>query len=324
MIKLGLQLDWNPNRRWRLAQQMGVRHGITTGWFTRPASGPTPWSFERLLWGKQRFVDAGFELPVIGTPPIDAIRLGLEEKEQQYDDLLELIDNMGRLEIPVLCYNFIPRLHAVRTSTSTVSRGGALVTSYDHSLLANAPETDVGEVSDQRLWENFHEFLERVVPAAESANVKLALHPDDPPVSPLRGMARIFRTVESLEKAVTLVESPSNGLTFCQGTVSSMGVNVIDAIWRLGGTGKIFFVHFRDVRGTPKKFVETFHDDGQTDMYDSLAAYRDIGFEGPMRPDHAPVMDGEPNGAPMYEDLGRLFAIGYIRGLMDGVYRSRT
>lgn len=322
MIKLGLQMNWEPNRRWRLAKQMGVAYAITTGWFARPEKGPAPWSYEALQLGKQRFHDAGFELPVIGTPPIDDIRLGLAGKERAYDDLFETIDAMGRLGIPVLCYNFIPRLHAVRTSNTTLGRGGALVTSYDHALLANAPLTDVGEVSEQRLWENFHEFLERVLPVAEGANVKLALHPDDPPISPLRGMARIFRSVEALEKATQLVESPSNGLTFCQGTVSSMGVDVLDAIHRFGSRKKIFFVHFRDVRGTPERFVETFHDEGQTDMFAALAAYRDVGFDGPMRPDHAPVMDGEKNDKPMYEDLGRIFAIGYIRGLMDGVYRA--
>ena len=323
MIQLGLQMQWEPHRRWRLALQMGVRNAITTGWFSRPERGPTPWSFDRLQLGKQRFNDAGLELPVIGTPPMDSIRLGLADKERQYDDLFETIDHMGRLGIPILCYNFIPRLHAVRTSNTTLGRGGAFVSSYDHALMANAPHTDVGEVSDERLWENFHEFLERVLPVAESSNVRLALHPDDPPVSPLRGMARIFRSVESLEKAVTLVESPSNGVTFCQGTVASMGVDVIDAIHRLGRMGKIFFVHFRDVRGTPEKFVETFHDEGQTDMYAALEAYRDVGFQGPMRPDHAPVMDGEPNDQPMYEDLGRIFAIGYIRGMMEGVYREK-
>lgn len=321
-MKLGVQMNWQPHRRWVLAKQLGLEYAIPTGWMSRPESGPMPWSFNQLLWGKQRFEDAGFKLPVIGSPPMNHIRLGLENKEREYDDLFELIDNMGRLGIPVLCYNFIPILHAVRTSWTTPGRGGALVTSYDHTLLADAPLTEAGEVPEERLWECFHEFLERTLPVAESAGVKLALHPDDPPISPIRGLARIFVSVDALKQAIELVPSPSNGLTFCQGTVATMDEDVISAIRYFGERKKIFFVHFRDVRGNATKFVETFHDEGKTDMYAALQAYHEVGFDGPLRPDHVPTMDGEGNDRPMYEDLGRLYAIGYIRGMLEGIERT--
>src|SRR5690606_14651032 len=118
----------------RLASQLGIKYAIPTGWMTRPERGAMPWSYDQLQLGQQRFADAGFAIPVMGSPPMNHIRLGLENRDREYDDLFELIDNMGRLEIPVLCYNFIPMLHAVRTSYSTPGRGGALVASYDHSL----------------------------------------------------------------------------------------------------------------------------------------------------------------------------------------------
>ncbi|MEX2502461.1 MAG: mannonate dehydratase [Trueperaceae bacterium] len=323
-MKLALHMNWQPDRRWRLARQLGVRYAIPTGWMTRPASGPMPWSYERLREGQQRFADAGFELPVIGSPPLNAVRLGTDGAEREFDDLAEQLDAMGRLGIPVLCYNWMPLLHAVRTSARTPGRGGALVTSYDHALMADAPWTETGQVGDDLLWDTFRRFLERVVPLAESAGVTLALHPDDPPISPIRGLARIFRSVDALEAAVASVPSPANALTFCQGTIATMGGDVIQAIHRLGARGAIAFVHFRDVRGTAERFVETFHDEGPTDMYAALEAYRAVGFDGPLRPDHAPAMDGEGDGEAMYEDLGRLYAVGYIRGLLEGVDRERA
>ena len=90
-----------------------------------------------------------------------------------------------------------------------------------------------------------------------------------------------------------------------------------------GQQNKIFFVHFRDVRGTKEKFVETFHDDGMTDMLACMEAYRDIGFEGVCRPDHVPTMEGDSNDRPAYSSIGRLYAVGYLKGLREAVYRQR-
>jgi len=95
------------------------------------------------------------------------------------------------------------------------------------------------------------------------------------------------------------------------------------AIRAFGASGKLFFAHFRDVRGTAEKFVETFHDEGQTDMLACMEAYRDAGFEGALRPDHVPTMEGDRNDAPGYSSIGRLFAIGYIKGLRQAVYGAR-
>jgi mannonate dehydratase len=98
-----------------------------------------------------------------------------------------------------------------------------------------------------------------------------------------------------------------------------MGADIPACIRDFGGRGKIHFVHFRDVRGRADSFVETFHDDGQTDMFAAMAAYRQVGYEGPLRPDHAPSMEGEKAHRPGYGVMGRLFAIGYMRGLIEGV-----
>jgi mannonate dehydratase len=183
--------------------------------------------------------------------------------------------------------------------------------------------TDAGGVTDQQLWDTLAYFLERVVPVAEEAKVKLALHPDDPPISPIRGVARVLRSPDAMERAVRLVDSPHHGITLCQGTFSTMGADIPAEIRRFGALGKTHFVHFRDVRGTPERFVETFHDDGQTDMYEAMRTHREVGFDGVMRPDHVPTMAGESNERPGYEMLGRLYAIGYMRGLLEAVNHEK-
>src|SRR5262249_54799010 len=162
---------------------------------------------------------------------------------------------------------------------------------------------------------NLRYFLEHILPVAEAAGVRLALHPDDPPVTRLANLPRILNSVESMQRVLDLAPSPSNGLTFCQGNFRLMSDDMPGTIHHFGDHHKIFFVHFRDVRGTADDFQETFHDLGPTDMLACLRAYREIGFEGVLRPDHVPTLAGESNDLPGYASLGRLHAIGYIRGL---------
>src|SRR5258706_152473 len=163
-------------------------------------------------------------------------------------------------------------------------------------------------------------FLGRVIPVAEEANFKLAMHPDDPPLSPIRGLGRIMRSVENFQRLLDLVPSPVNGITLCQGNFTLMTGDLPAVIRHFGQQGKIFFVHMRDIRGVPDNFVETFHDDGKTDMLACMRAYRDIGFDGVYRPDHVPTMEGDSNEHAGYSSIGRLFAIGYLRGLEQAVY----
>ena len=154
---------------------------------------------------------------------------------------------------------------------------------------------------------------------AEKAGVKLAMHPDDPPLSPVRGVPRIIRSLEAYDRLLELVPSSANGIALCQGNFTLMTDDLPQAIRRYGGMGKIFFVHFRDVRGTVENYQETFHDDGKTDMAECMRAYRDIGYDGVCRPDHVPTMTGDSNDRPGYSSIGRLFAIGYLRGLMHAI-----
>jgi mannonate dehydratase len=167
------------------------------------------------------------------------------------------------------------------------------------------------------MWESLSWFLERICPVAEEAGVTLALHPDDPPLSPIRGIARIMSRVESFERLIQLSSSAANAITLCQGNFTLMTDDVPGTIRRFGP--RIAFAHFRDVRGTPESFVETFHDDGQTDMLECMRAYRDIGFEGVIRTDHVPTLEGDSADVAGYSHNGRLHAIGYMVGLREAV-----
>jgi sugar phosphate isomerase/epimerase len=205
-------------------------------------------------------------------------------------------------------------------------RGGARVTAFDledaqravlmgHDGRGTVDAPDEERISTDALWKYLESLLKELVPVAEDAGVVLAMHPDDPPLPEFLGKARIMNSIENFERLVTLVPSLNNAICFCQGTFAEMGVDIPAAIERLGS--HIRYVHFRDVRGTATSFTETFHDNGPTDMVAAMRAYRAIGFDGPIRPDHVPQLAGEEDGEPGYTMKGRLFAFGYLRGLMQ-------
>lgn len=305
-----------PNRLWKLAKQMNVNYAV--GGLPWEEKSDKPWDLMPLIRMKQRYADHGLTLSVIESmPPSNHIKLGTSGRDEEIETFQKFLINMGAAGIPVLCYNFMAQFNWFRTSTTTRTRGGALVSSYDHSLMKDAPLTDAGIVTEEQLWENLYYFMERIVPVAEEAKVKLALHPDDPPITPIRGVSRILRSAAALQRAIDLVPSAYNGITLCQGTLATAGDDIPRVIRDFAGQDKLFFVHFRDVRGTPEKFEETFHDDGKTDMLEAMRTYYKVGFKGPARPDHVPTMDGEDNDNPGYELLGRLYGVGYIRGLME-------
>jgi mannonate dehydratase len=314
-----LVLPPTPDRRWEYAAQIGVEHAVVHT--LEIGDGRRPHEFDEILSMYNRFADNGFELSVFegGVPVTDTTRLGLEGREEEIERFKELIRSCGRLDVPVICYDWMAGLRWARTSDRIPARGGSFTTGYDDADMNRGPRPPAADVDRETLWENLEYFLEAVVPVAEEAGVRLGLHPDDPPRDEVRGVPRIAHSVENFERIMNLYPSESNAITFCQGNFAAMGVDVPETIRRLGD--HIAFVHFRDVYGDADEFVETWHDDGPTDMLAAIEAYDDVGFEGPARPDHVPTMAGEDNSNPGYHSKGRLFAIGYMKGLLESVER---
>lgn len=278
-----------------------------------------------LLATRDLVASFGMKLGVVeGYLPLENIKLGRDTGGEELSALKTLLRNMAEAGVPLLCYNFMAGTDWVRTSVDTPERGGARVTAFNLaearravSLSRTTSQIADDQVDAKTLWTNLERMLEQLVPVAESCGVTLAMHPDDPPLDEFQGKARIMNCVESFERLVRLVPSPNNAICFCQGTFAEMGVDIPAAIRRLGS--HIKYVHFRDIRGTRESFVETFHDNGQTDMAAAMRAYAEVGFAGPMRPDHVPQLAGEEDGEPGYTMLGRLFAFGYMRGLLQSL-----
>jgi len=343
MIQLADLFDPKPNNVWFLDRQLGVTKAVTLleqgeQMIRWPKDGlsiydPTsidahrwerekPWSLASLSRLKASFEEAGLDLVAIeDTPPLDKVRLGLPGKEEQIEWVCEQIEAMGKLGINILCYNWMALISWSRTNVAIPERGGALVTGFYRSALpAYVEQMDKWKhIDPETLWLNLEYFLGKVIPVAERAGVKLAMHPDDPPINSFLGIPRIMTSIEAFDQLIAMYDSPVNGITFCQGNFVLFSDNITAAIKRYGSKKKIVYVHFRDVAGTRENFRETFHDNGPTNMLACLRAYEEVGFDGIMRPDHVPTLYGEPNSRPGYEVLGRLFAFGYIKGLMEGI-----
>ncbi len=314
-MKLVDFLPARPDRSWAFAAQAGVRHAVCKADPALTGLGP-PWEFEALRTLRDRFAAEGFTLLGLEGDPFDMrrIKLGLPGRDEDLEHYRRMLANMGRLGLPLLCYNFMAGTGWYRTRADAPLRGGARGTAFDLREAADPDAASAGIDADG-LWENYGRFVSAVLPAAEAAGVRMGLHPDDPPVPVLHGHARILSSAEGIRRALALSDSPSHGLTYCQATFGLLGDG--DRSLLRAYADRIVFIHFRDVRGTAERFEETFHDDGPTDMPAMVRLYRDLGIDAPVRVDHVPTMAGEANDAPGYGAVGRLFAVGYLKGLLD-------
>lgn len=320
----GIQLSelFRPDdeRKIRLARQVGIRHAIVD---VQPAlrNAPAGHYVHALRKIRGEFRSAGMTIVGVESHPVPAekVKLGLPGRDEEIDNYIAAIRALAEIGVSMVCYNWMAGLGWYRTNVNVLGRGGALISEFDATVADQQGLTEWGEVSEQKIWANLEYFLKAVIPVAEQASVRMALHPDDPPRSPLRGIARILTSAENYRRVLKMVPSPFNGITFCQANFRLMGEDVAALAREWCAQKRIFFVHLRDVEGTRDNFRETFHDEGPVDLAQMLRVYDECGFEGPIRPDHAPTMEGEANDRPGYAMAGKLFAFGYMKGAMDAL-----
>jgi mannonate dehydratase len=317
MITLSEFLPARRHALWTLCRQIGVTHAIVKC-APEQTGLPAPDDRDALAAIVARLRDAGLTVTGLEGDQFDMSRIkrGLPGRDEDLDCYRRMLANMAEMGIGLLCYNFMVGTGWYRSSASAI-RGGALGTRF---RAAEAPQsTPLGAVEPEQVWENYAYFLRAVMPEAERLGICLGLHPDDPPLATLSGIARVFGTVEAFDRAYALAPCPSNGVTFCQANFKLMGADLASTARHFGR--RIMFIHVRDVRGTPEDFVEVFHDENEVGQADLFALYaQELGLDVPVRCDHVPTMHGDDllgDHIPGYATLGRLFAVGYFKGLLQ-------
>ncbi len=308
------------------ARQLGIRKAVTN---TESIAGSlnryTPeWSYAPLFRVKQEMNSYGLEFAVLeGVNFIDSAKLGLPDRDEAIAHFCTLLENLSKLGVKTVCYNWMPIWGWFRTHPNIPLEGGATATGFEYDACKDFPVTDFGLLKADALWSNLEYFLKKVVPAAEKYKVQLAIHPDDPPVPTLGGIDRILTSAHAMEQVTKLVPSEYNGITLCQGTFVAMGEDIPTCIRRFGKNGTLFFAHFRDLSNNSyEQFHETFHHTGITDMYACMKAYYEVNFDGCIRPDHVPTMYKDSNAHPGYGNNGNLLATGYMLGLMEAAQKE--
>ncbi len=296
------------------AGQMGVG-GVQLN--TPRLPGTARWEVADLVALRQRAENAGLCLEALENTPVgfyDQAMLGLPGRDEQIEHYQATIRNMGQAGIPILGYHWMPN-GVWRTSSSAPGRGGALCTAFDLALAEDAPLSHGRVYTHDEMWANYAYFMRAVVPVAEEAGVTLALHPDDPPVASLGGVARLFGSFDGFRRGLEIVPSPNSALDFCMGCWSEMGPGVLEALRYFGQQDKLAYVHFRDVQGTVPRFQECFLGEGNVDVVAAMRVLKEVGFHGFLLDDHVPAM---VNDTP-WGHRGRALATGYIMGLLEAV-----
>lgn len=326
---IGEQLGDLSDRKLAWVAQLGVEHiAVNTVKDTGIQNEDGTWNVQAIKALQQRMGDFGLTAEVLN--------LGIEAsyyERQRFPDLWSggpgrdkaietIIQNIraaGEAGAPALKYNC--NIIGILRTGRTPGRGGATYSHFDVEKWTDHSLTPLGQVSAETLWENAAYVLERIVPAAEQAGVKLAVHPHDPALPTekgLRGVHSILGTVEGMKRWLRTVESPNNGFNFCQGTVSEMCRNprteVIEAIRYFGQKKSIFMVHLRNIKGGYLDFEEVYPDNGDVDFYEALLTYREVGYDGMLCPDHVPVSEADPDNERQHS-----FALGYTKGLIDAL-----
>lgn len=335
-------------------RQIPGMYGIVGALFDVPVG--EVWPLDKIFSLKREVEEAGLHLETIESVNVhEAIKMGLPSRDLYIENYIRTLQHLGQAGITVVCYNFMPVFDWTRTELSKVLPDGSLTMSYDENVLRTlTPETlaehmrkgahgfkltgweperlkalqvlfeKYRDIDEAALFANLGYFLRAILPTAEKYGIKMAIHPDDPPWS-VFGLPRISTSKKNLERIIKLADSPCNGLTLCSGSLGVNGENNIPEIIRyFGKMGRIHFGHVRNVKvHEPGVFEEVSHksSDGSLNLYEIMKAYWDIGFTGPIRPDHGRMIWGE-EGRPGYGLYDRGLGIMYLHGLWDAISES--
>jgi mannonate dehydratase len=351
-MKLGLGLYRRSltDENFRFARQAGCTHlivhlvdyfrdGVLHGTDDSRTWGVTAmeshlWSEEELRDLKRSIEAAGLKLEAIENfdPAFwyDVLLDG-PRKAEQLEGLKTIIRRIGKVGIPIMGYNFSiagvwghvtgPFARGGAESVSFLGPEGPRETPIPRGQVwnmiydPNAPQGDIGRVTSEELWQRLEEFLRELVPVAEESGVRLAAHPDDPPLPTLRNTARLVYQPHFYQRLLDAVPSHHNALEFCLGSIQEMGEgDVYEAIEQYGRQRAIAYVHCRNVKGKVPKYHEVFVDEGDLDMIRAIRLLHRNGFDGVVTPDHTPHMSCS---APWH--AGMAFALGYLRAALQAV-----
>jgi len=335
----------------KIRQVPGLSGVITTLYGVPPGEA---WTKEALLALKDRVHAAGLSIAGIESVNIhDSIKTGGSDRDRYIDNYIATLKVIGEAGIDLVCYNFMAVFDWTRSDLAKLRPDGASVMAYEHALIAGVnPDTMFDMMSakaggyllpgwepermakikelfhlyhridEDTLFSNLEYFLKAIMPACEKYNVNMAIHPDDP-AWPVFGLPRIMTGKEKLLRLIHMVDNPRNGVTLCTGSLGSNPDNDIPDIIR-SLKGRIHFAHVRNVKhNAPGNFEESAHlsSDGSLDMYAIMKALHDIGFDGPIRPDHGRNIWGEVS-MPGYGLYDRAIGLSYLSGLWEAIEKS--
>lgn len=312
------------------------------------------WELDDIMKMKSEIEKAGLTMECIESVNVhEDIKIGLPTRDKYIENYKTSIRNLAKAGVKVICYNFMPVFDWTRTDLAMDMGDGATCLSYDGvQIEGKSPEQMFKDIDDNSngyampgwetermpeikelfekykgvtsddLWNNLKYFLDAIMPVCEECDVKMAIHPDDPPWD-IFGLPRIIKDRESLKKLLELVPSKYNGLTFCTGSLGASSKNDLPAMIREFGD-RIYFAHLRNVNIVDNHFNETAHESntGSLDMYEIVKALQDVGFDGYIRPDHGRMIWGEV-ARPGYGLYDRALGVAYLNGLWEAVKKSK-
>lgn len=316
-IKVAMGWRGTPDAEWlAFAKQAGVEGVIL---HIPELPGDQRWEYEDLVSLRKHIESHDLRLFSLENTPwsfYEDAMVGGPRRDQQIENYQATIRNIGKAGLDVLGFCWMPN-SVWSTSFETKGRGGSLSRSFNLAEVEDTPPTHGRTFDEDEMWSHFSYFMNAVLPVAEESDVRLALHPDDPPVPMLGGVARIFAGFDGHKRALEMFDSPNFGLNFCMGTWAEQGPGLVEKIAYFAERQKIVYMHFRDVKGHVPYFEECFLGEGDIDLVEVLVTLKRAGFDGFMEEDHVPAMIGDTG----WGHRSRALTSGYMQGLISAVER---